>query len=328
MFSFSGALLIAGALGASAAPVVDVASAPALFKRNVTTGPVIDHDFPDPSIILLNQTWYAYSTSAGGKNVPVASSTDFNTTWTIVADALPDSGDWIDPDDSGIWAPDVRQLGNDSYIMYYTGKPTANDHHCVAAALGSSPLGPFTAPSAPFICDEDGGGIIDISGFQDIDGTRYVVYKVDGSAIDSDSTPIRLQRVLDDGFTLDGLATTLIDRDDTDGPLVEAPSLVYWDGWYYLFHSSHMYDVTQYDVRYAVSKKVTGPYTKATVPFLQTGDHAGLTAPGGATVINVDDKYVNMVLHGDLNGQNITKGRAMWAAPRICLNNGTAGVSC
>lgn len=188
---------------------------------------------------------------------------------------------------------------------------TQNDHHCVAAALGSSPLGPFTAPSAPFICDEDGGGIIDISGFQDIDGTRYVVYKVDGSAIDSDSTPIRLQRVLDDGFTLDGLATTLIDRDDTDGPLVEAPSLVYWDGyvfrrcsviiriidasrrdrWYYLFHSSHMYDVTQYDVRYAVSKKVTGPYTKATVPFLQTGDHAGLTAPGGATVINVDGQY-------------------------------------
>lgn len=90
MFSFSGALLIAGALGASAAPVVDVASAPALFKRNVTTGPVIDHDFPDPSIILLNQTWYAYSTSAGGKNVPVASSTDFNTTWTIVGE-IPES---------------------------------------------------------------------------------------------------------------------------------------------------------------------------------------------------------------------------------------------
>lgn len=108
---------------------------------------------------------------------------------------------------------------------------TQNQHHCVAAATASSATGPFTAPSAPFICDDAGGGVIDISGFQAPDGDRYVVWKVDGSAINSNSTPIRLQRVQADGVTLDGEVYTLINRDASDGPLVEAPSLVYWDGY-------------------------------------------------------------------------------------------------
>ena len=116
--------------------------------------------------------------------------------------------------------------------------------------------------------------------------------------------------------------------------------------WYYLFFSSNVYSSTYYDISYAVCQNVTGPYTKAQTPFLQTGNDS-LTAPGGATVINVLsectvfrpesncfadvlrlDQYVNMVFHGDLNGKNISGGRAMWTAPRICLNNGVASVSC
>lgn len=58
--------------------------------------------------------------------------------------------------------------------------------------------------------------------------------------------------------------------------------------WYYLFFSSNIYSSTLYDISYAVSQSVTGPYTKAqapNAPFLTTGS-SGLTAPGGATVIN------------------------------------------
>lgn len=141
---FSRALLIASALAASVAPVLG-ASASVLSKRAVT-GPVIDQDFPDPGLIrIANGTWYAYSTSSGGKNIPMAVSADFNA-WTIigevssvlpvcvlkyscedtpVGDALPHPGDWIDPNDSGIWAPDVREINDTRYVMYYTGKPTA-----------------------------------------------------------------------------------------------------------------------------------------------------------------------------------------------------------
>ena len=131
-------------------------------------------------------------------------------------------------------SPQRYALPSTHVLFNPTNPPTSahaqNAHHCVAAATASSATGPFTAPSAPFICDDAGGGVIDISGFQAPDGQRYVVWKVDGSAINSNSTPIRLQRVQADGVTLEGEVYTLINRDASDGPLVEAPSLVFWDG--------------------------------------------------------------------------------------------------
>ena len=81
---FCKALFVAGAFAAaSVAATIDDASASVLSERAVT-GPVIDQDFPDPGLIrIANGTWYAYSTSSGGKNIPMAVSTDFDT-WTII----------------------------------------------------------------------------------------------------------------------------------------------------------------------------------------------------------------------------------------------------
>ncbi|EPS98140.1 hypothetical protein FOMPIDRAFT_39706 [Fomitopsis schrenkii] len=301
-----------------------------ILKRAVT-GPVIDRDFPDPGLMRngADGVWYAYSTSSGGKNIPVAKSMDFST-WTIVGDALPDPGNWVDSSDSGLWAPDVREIFFGYYVMYYSVKPTSAARRCVAAATSNSPEGPFTAQSGPLFCDDSEGGVIDISGFEAPGGGLYVTWKVDGNSIGSSHTPIRLQHVGADGYTVDGDVYQLIDRDAADGPLVEAPSLVYWDGWYYLFFSSNLYDTKYYDISYAVSQSVTGPYTKVqapNAPFLVTGDDS-LTAPGGATVINVLDQYVNMVFHADLNGENVNGGRGMWSAASICLDNGVAKVSC
>lgn len=72
--------------------------------------------------------------------------------------------------------------------------------------------------------------MIDVSGFEAPGGGMYIVWKVDGNSIGSSHTPIRLQHVGANGYTPDGSVYTLIDRDAADGPLVEAPSLVYWDG--------------------------------------------------------------------------------------------------
>jgi beta-xylosidase len=80
------------------------------------------------------------------------------------------------------------------------------------------------------------GGAIDPSGFQDADGTRYVVYKIDGNNIGHGGscnngvapivpTPIMLQQVESDGITLVGGAQEILTNGEYDGPLVEAPSL-------------------------------------------------------------------------------------------------------
>lgn len=77
---FSTALFTTSVLGW----LVGNACSTVLNKRAVT-GPVIDQDFPDPGLMRngADGVWYAYSTSSGGRNIPVARSTDFNT-WTIV----------------------------------------------------------------------------------------------------------------------------------------------------------------------------------------------------------------------------------------------------
>ena len=104
----------------------------------------------------------------------------------------------------------------------------SNDH-CIGIAPASHPAGPFRPRARPLICDLAHGGAIDASGFQGPGGARYVMWKVDGNSAGK-PTPIKIQHVAADGFTLQGQPTTLITNDPVDGGLVEAPSMIYWDG--------------------------------------------------------------------------------------------------
>jgi hypothetical protein len=177
------------------------------------TGPVISTDFPDPSIIEVNDTWYAFATCGAGLN--------------------------------------VRYL--------------AGLHHLDTAPITGS-----------FACPTEQGGAIDADGFLDPEtGYRYVAYKVDGDGIGHGGncnngvapiipTPIMLQRVEQDGYSLVGTAVQIPHRSDADGPLVEAPSLVRSaDGVYVLSFSSNCYSGSLYDLSYATAQHVDGPYTKS-----------------------------------------------------------------
>ena len=158
------------------------------------------------------------------------------------------------------------------------------------------------------------GGAIDASGFKDIDGKRYIVYKVDGNSVGSGglcgnsnptphATPIMLIQVQPDGITPAGAPMQILDRSDQDGPLVEAPNLVRnKDGTYALFFSSNCYTTPNYDVTWATAPSVTGPFVKAG-PMIVTGTN-GVTAPGGASIA-ADGQH--MVFHANFNG-----GRAMF----------------
>lgn len=206
------------------------------------------------------------------------------------------------------------------YVMYYSGEAQSDPgHHCVGAAVseGTDPSGPYTPLSSPFACNLDQGGSIDPSGFLDKDGTRYVVYKIDGNSIGNGGdcnngiaplkpTPIMLQKVADDGVTPVGAAVQILDRDDSDGPLVEAPNLIFHDGTYFLFYSTHCYTDPKYDVRFATATSITGPYTKTNTQLFKTGDF-GLTSPGGGTVCGYGDR---MLLHSFCE----TNVRCMYAA--------------
>ncbi|KAF7561303.1 hypothetical protein G7046_g2838 [Stylonectria norvegica] len=217
--------------------------------------PRISTDFPDPCLVQdTDGTWLSFATNGNGKHIQVASAKDPLGDWTLLdTDALPGSG-WTSGRD--FWAPD----------------------HCIGIATSATAKGPYTMGKLPLICPQDGGAI-DAAGFHDTKtDRRYVVYKVE-----SEGTPIMLQRVEDDGVTFIGDPTTILTKTAADGPLVEAPNLVLLpDGRYLLFFSSHMFDSKGYNVKYAFAPAVDGPYERGPGPLVGTPDY-GLVGPGGMT---------------------------------------------
>ncbi|KAK4190677.1 family 43 putative glycoside hydrolase [Podospora australis] len=266
--------------------------------------PLLAIDFPDPAILLDSSgTYYAFATSSGVINIQAASAPSPSGPWTYLSqtDLLPDGpGPWTAGPGSQTWAPSVVELAPQKYVLYYSGQLSGNNSafHCVGAATASSVLGPYTPLAEPFACPLDEGGAIDPSGFLDpVSGKRYVVYKIDGNSLGNGGscnndvspivpTPILLQEVdVDDGITLVGKPVKILDRDEQDGPLVEAPDL-WWDGeggQYVLFYSNHCWSEPGYSVNYATSPKIGGVYEKAGEPLVATGDGANVTAPGGAS---------------------------------------------
>ena len=76
------------------------------------------------------------------------------------------------------------------------------------------------------------------------------------------------------------------------------------DGTYVLYYSSNCFVTPLYDVSYATSRNIRGPYRKFG-GLIRTGTY-GLTAPGGLDLaINGD----HAVFHANWNG-----GRAMFTA--------------
>ncbi|KAH7313206.1 putative arabinan-endo 1,5-alpha-L-arabinase [Rhexocercosporidium sp. MPI-PUGE-AT-0058] len=305
---------------------------------------VIDQDWADPSILLQDGIWYSYATGAAGKKVQVA------IPWNILPDdGMPTIPGWVVPDatdppgpGSFVWAPDVVGRDDGKFILYFSaarintpgGLPNKG-YHCVGAAIADSPTGPFVPQPDPLACPIDQGGAIDPAGFRESNGDVYVLYKIDGNNIGDGSgicgqsknnpvpTPIMLQKLQGDWMTPDGAPTTILDRDDNDGPLIEAPSLNLLDGTYYLFFSSNCYSARDYDVSYATAKTVNAMYEMAhdpVAPLLISGDF-GLSGPGGADVNQHGNK---IAFHADLNRDDAAN-RGMWVAT-IEENNGEVRV--
>lgn len=280
-----------------------------LSATQETKTPVLNHDFPDPSIIQGKDGYYAVATASGSVRVQVAKATDPEGPWSLLdQDLFTDAGSWTNNKD--VWAPDIRQLGNGSYVMYYSAQLSNSTLHCLGVATSNAILGPWKTFDQPWHCDLDMGGSIDSAGFYDeTDNTRWVVYKIDqnslggGGSCDNTvepikDTPIMLQQVGNDGITKIGAPTQILGRTDDDGPLVEAPQIIRSsEGRYILFFSSHCFTSSDYNVKYATATSVKGPYTRGDDALLETNDF-NLTSPGGGTSLPEGGL---MVFHGNCN---------------------------
>ncbi len=115
-----------------------VASGGAAQAASATfNAPVYAGDFPDATIVLVNGTYWAYSTGSAGRNLQAMSSTDLHS-WQGPTDPLPVLPAWAS---SGrTWAPGVVQHGT-TMVMYYTVHDVALKQQCISVATSPNPGG-------------------------------------------------------------------------------------------------------------------------------------------------------------------------------------------
>ncbi|MGH3728174.1 MAG: family 43 glycosylhydrolase [Micromonosporaceae bacterium] len=268
---------------------------------------VIGQNFPDPDVLQVGSSWYAYATNTGGRNVPVATAGSPDGPWTVrTVDAMPNLGAWAS--EGKTWAPDVSRRTDGKYLLYYTARHTASGRQCIGAGIATSPLGPFQpVGTGPLVCNPGEGGDIDASSFVDSDGTRYLLYKNDGNAIGV-PTWVYLQQVASNGTSFVGGRTGLIRNDKAEEHgVIEAPVLVRRPSQYVLFYAGGCYCNNNYFTSYAASSTLRGTYTKAYRPLMTTQTFDGaVRGPGGADALSN-----RIIFHGWINSDS---ARGMYVA--------------
>ena len=273
---------------------------PALAQRTrVYRNPVIDSDFPDPSVIRApDGFYYVYATQGGTEghmlNIQLARSRDL-VHWTRLGDALPVKPTWAGRTQD-FWAPHVVRHGG-TYYLYYSARPDAaltdaSRGLCLAVATAERPDGPFTDSGQPLQC---GARFVNIDpmAFDDPATGRRLLYWGSGFG------PIHVRELAKDriSFAVGSQAVDLVAPDPKDNPgnyrrLVEGAWMLRRNGWYYLFFSGD--NCCGPDAHYAVlvarARSATGPFqvrrdpaTGLALPVV--GRNGTWVAPGHNAVI-------------------------------------------
>ena len=254
-------------------------------------------DFPDPAVMRVGSTYYAYSTTTAGKLLPAMTSTDLRT-WTArhantdkwwENDALTAAPSWAKRHYANgawrvtTWAPSVSKVEGGYVAAYATPVSLDPVKMCVTLAYSTDPLGPFTdRSSAPFVCRTDVQGSIDPYVYIDRLGDPYLLWKNEGIP-HHEATRIwtrKLNRTAT-AFAPGSVATNLLTTAlPWEGNVIENPAMIRVHRKVYLFYSANRYKTADYAIGYARCKTPVGPCTRpTTLPLLASG--GAVSGPGG-----------------------------------------------
>ena len=315
-FQMRGAATLVFDVAPAFADVVPSTAAPMDGPKPLFSNPVVPFDCPDPGVISApaadgHPRWVMVCT--GGKFQLHVS--DDLVTWT-------NSGKYILPDGKAAWsangnrdwAPEIHPIGS-SWIAYFTAV-NGSDVLSIGCAYASDPLGPFTDCGGPIV--QDPLGVIDATFFEDVDGKRYLYWKIDGNS-QGKPTPIFVRELASDGrsFAPGSTATQVLVNDTAtwEGGVVEAPWIVLHDGKYFLFYSGNVYD-DRYRTGVARASSPKGPFTKKGAPIL--ANNTKWVGPGHGSVFERNGKsyFFHHAWPALANGKNdTTKGRYGLIAP-------------
>ena len=279
--------------------------------ENKMHNPVLDHDFPDPTVINVNGIYYAYATQShhGGKmiNIQVASSKDlFN--WKYEGDALPQKPVWASHTQD-FWAPDVLyDSAAKKYVMFYCAKSDDRAFDkCIGVAFSDNPSGPFIDKGTPVIAGK-GFGDIDPMAMTDPQTGKKLLYW--GSGFE----PIRVRELSDDWKSFkDGspeIPLVFPGKEKNYSSLIEGAWVDYYDSTYYLYYSGDNCcgSKANYAVMIAKSKSAFGP-------FVRLGE---IKADSSSVILEKDAKW-NAPGHNsiikDKKGNRWIAYHAIWQNP-------------
>ena len=262
--------------------------------------PVIDTNMPDPFVLDTGDEYYLYSTTNITYNYPYATSDDL-VNWEQQGDAMPRLPLWAN---GNTWAPEVTET-TAGYVMYFTARapsltrPDGAGAQCVGVAVSPDPGGPFVSEAdEPLVCQLELGGTIDASVVRDADDALWLIYKNDGNCCGI-PTRFYMRLMSEDGLTFASEEIEvegIVNDQPWEGNVVEAPTIHFQDGTYYLFYSANDYAGPPYAVGYATSDSLTGPYVDAEEnPILSTEGTA--IGPGHQTIIADRDGDLWLVYH-------------------------------
>jgi Glycosyl hydrolases family 43 len=262
-----------------------------------SNGLVYPFDFPDPDVILVGHTYYAYATNSVAGNIQVITSSDLSH-WTSIGNALPKLPSWAAA--NATWAPSVAFI-NGHFDLYYAVDVAGTTSECISVATSPAPTGPFVDTSTgPLECQKNLGGSIDPSAFVDANGTPYLVWKSGGPG----SSAIWSEQLAPSGTSFPtGTNPTLLltPGQAWESGTVEAPDLVENQGHYDLFFSGNDWNSANYGVGVAACSGPLGPCTSAVDnPILAGG--FGIEGPGGESVFADSSGQFFIAFHAWVSG--------------------------
>jgi beta-xylosidase len=265
---------------AAANDISAVSAACLNLRGGSSSGLVYPFDFPDPFVLTVGTTYFAYGTNSVEGNIGIIESTDL-VHWSVVGNALPSLPTWATP--GSTWAPAVIPIGG-QYVLYYSTVATSTGQQCISEATSAQPQGPYVDTSTgPMVCQTNLGGSIDPSPFVDVNGTPYLLWKSIG--VDGQSDEIWSQQLNPAGTAVMGTGPTAIlaATQGWEDHNVEAPDLIALAGRYFLFYSGNSWTGPNYAVGVALCAGPLGPCAKPlSQPILASG--TGMLGPGGESV--------------------------------------------
>ena len=136
-----------------------------------------------------------------------------------------------------------------------------------------------------------------------------------GFILDAMRTPVRAQRLSDDGESLVGEPTIVLANDlDWEGHLIEGPWVTRQQGRYWLFYAGNDFCTPAYGIGAAVADHPLGPYVKQPEPLLKSTRH--WWAPGHASVAPGLDGNPQLFFHAFFPGRGgYNEFRALLTVP-------------